>query len=593
MSHIELYLWKEWRDHRVGVLCLIVVLPLLFVLAVFAWDARILGMALSPGIAAAVGAKIAALHVGADLIPGELRRSRVQFLERLPSGLERAFSAKLIFFAGLTLFAALYSVAIAIALHMLVTGQAPEQFLDASSEQYVLPAIACALWVFAVSAWVPHGALALPAALIVIAILCSPALFFFGPESALEPTIVELRAFCALSAIGAGVTAWFSFVRGYRFGANPARAARIGAVTAVLCLAPAWAWCGLRWNAARTLDPHSMHFHISAACLAEDGTTLYVDATDAHGKGIRNGHRKTAIRLDLRTGEWKAIGSAMWPGEYVPHERDASPAPRVRSMIVPAEDASGILEIDAAGRAIPTTKLPASSPALLTIGQIGLDERAEILGWAGLGLRVFGVRGVGWGSFYDPFRKRLFDPAVLFPEMRERDRVRVAIRPGRWIIERHPGSGYELFDPETLESSPPPGFSAEDRIGPVLADGRFLVARGDVIGIYSPETGAREPLSVRGVLPGRVQSMRVVSPLHAPMETFHPHLVLLCGSNWNALARIDLDRRELVPALCTQAWPHLVACVDPETVLAIEDHRKIVKLRFGTNEREVVFPRED
>jgi hypothetical protein len=587
MSMIQLYLWKEWRDHRAGVFCLMVVLPLLGVLATCAWDAPTLATALSPGIAAAVGAKIALLHVGADLIPGELRRSRVRFLERLPSGLGRAYWAKLVFFASLTLFAALYAVVIAVALHALVTGKVPEQFLDATSEKYVLPAITCALWVFAVSAWVPHGALALPAALIVIAILCSPAWFFFSPPSPLQPTIGELRAFCVLSAVGAGVTAWFSFVRGYRFGANPARAACIGAVTAVLCLSPAWAWCGWRWHAAHTLDPHGARFYISHASLSESGSIVWLEATNNSRNGVRDGQHYQGVRLDVRTGEWKIVGNGMWRGEYV--DPTGFPLPRVRNMILPSLDGSGPLAIDETGRSAPASLLATPDPTLPTPAELGLGEESRVLGWNGLGYVCFATRAGRELRFYDPFRGLMFDPARLYPGNVERPRS--VIRPGRWLIVRKRDPMPELFDPETLESAPVIGWTPNDRLGPVLADGRFVVA--DPIGfcLYSPESGARERLTLRGERPGPVDFIHCVSPFQAPLDTFQLRIVALHGRFGTALARLDEGEISVTASKSGLLQPF--GCESREVVLAIEEKRRIVKLRFGTGEREVVFPRED
>lgn len=594
MNLLGLYVWKEWRDQRAGIFGLIAALPLLFVIASLAWEPYALDEALRrPGIAAALGALIALLVVGTDLIPGEVRRSRVRFLERLPAGLRRAFTAKLVFFASVTMLAAAYAALIATGLYALRHGTLPDHFLDTLSEQWVLPAIGCALWVFAVSAWVPYGALAFPAAAIVIALLCSPAWFFFGPHSLLVPTVGELRAFCVLSAAGAGVSAWFSFVRGYERGGGPARAARFGALAALVCLSPAWLWSAHRWQATRTVDPQSEHFQLHDAYLSEDGGCVYLNSTDEES-GLAGNPNIHGLRVDSASGAWRVLddgGGGIWPGEYGVSSDHGATLPRVRTVIV--RSASGEIALDAVGHetAMPRDLAPrVGKPTAL---ELGLDEHYRIWSWVGLGNRVTDVRerGVQLEQYYDPFRCRVFASAELFPDAKSHHVASLSIRPGRWLVQRTQFAPYELFDPETLASTPLVDVAPGDRIGPVLEDGRFLLASGGDVFAYSPETGSRERLNLRGGSIGRVEWILNTTPNNAPLAAFEPRIVHLGTRDGGGLARLDLEHREVVLAGGSRGDPQLVACEDANTLIAIEDRRRLVRLRFGTNERTLLFPR--
>ncbi len=592
MKHIELYLWKEWRDQRTGIFGLILVVPILFVLAVLAWDSNRVATVLDPGLAAAIGALTALLVFGADLIPGEVRRARVAFLERLPAGLERAFTAKLVFFVAVTLFAAIYAMSVAVGLHALQGTSSAVPFLDAIRGQFVLPAIACALWIFAVSAWVPHGALAFPAAAIVIALLCSPAWFFFGPDSILQPTSGELRAFCALSAIGATVSAWFSFVRGYRFGRAPAHAALLGAVVAVLSLLPAWSWCAWRWHAAHTLDPHSDRFEISSAWLSEDGSRIFLNATNYAQNTPPDKVIWRGVRVDLKSGAWQSAASRVLVAEYAPGS--ASPARRVRSMILNGlENRIGDAHDEMVHSIKGSTGL-VQDRNLPTASELGLDEHFRIQYWLGMGLMVNEVGKLNNSIFFDPFRKRTFDSAEIYASSPNLDRLSTCIRPGSWLVPRglHRPREYELFDPDTRASTPATGWNAKDFLGPVLGDGRFLVVDSDGICIYTPETGARDRLTVRGELPGPVKYVWASPWTNAPLSRFQPQFLSLDGHEFETLARLDVEHNEIVTAHAARGRVRLVAYEDANTVLALEDQRTIVRLRFGTTDREVVFPRD-
>ncbi len=580
MNVLGLYVWKEWRDQRVGVIGMVAVVPLLFAIAAAAWSRSTLDMVTRPGLAASAGALLALLAVGMDLIPGELRRGRARFLERLPAGLSRAFFAKFVFFGVFTAFAAVYAGAIACALHVASFGTFPDPFLESTSEPYVLLAVAGALWVFAVSSWVTHGALALPATVLVVAILFAPMWLVFGPHSIVDVRPWELRAFCALSACGAGVSAWASFVRGYRFGAVPVRAARMGAIAAVLCLLPAWSWSAWRWYSTNEIVPFASTFHITSASLTDYPNTLFVEAQNCDDPYRCDRQRNQTLLVDIETGRWRAIGGPSSPVVYAPGT-GTTPVPRIQTFEVMSRDRTRSWLVDGSGNVVEGER------GGLT-GDLVRDRIRRGWRWAGLGFHVHSKEPA---SLYDPFRKRIYDPNVLFPAPLDRDAVEVHIRPGSWLISRRSQHfALELFDPDTSNFVPLAIWQKTDRLGPELADGRFVVGDQDGLCVYSPETGARERLRVRGDLPP-VESLRAVSPFGETAMTVHPHLFQAFARDRVVFAVLDDDELEVsLTASCS--WPsHPIGMENNDTVLVLEDYTRIVRLHMGSTDREVVFPR--
>jgi hypothetical protein len=72
---------------------------------------------------------------------------------------------------------------------------------------------------------------------------------------------------------------------------------------------------------------------------------------------------------------------------------------------------------------------------------------------------------------------------------------------------------------------------------------------------------------------------------------FEPHILVFHGPNHTILARLDLERGEIATTATCPWLSDLVACEGADTVLVREDHERIVRLRFGTDERTLVFPR--
>jgi hypothetical protein len=68
--------------------------------------------------------------------------------------------------------------------------------------------------------------------------------------------------------------------------------------------------------------------------------------------------------------------------------------------------------------------------------------------------------------------------------------------------------------------------------------------------------------------------------------------VLLVGveTGWSGLARLDPENAVLRPALGAAGHVTYVGPAGADGAYVVEDGARIVRVRFGTDEREVIFP---
>jgi hypothetical protein len=240
------HIWKEWREQRVAVLGLAIGLP--FLVVTLAWLPALLGrpVRLSAVETAAAAAFAVVLAIGTGLLPDDSGPQRRRFLERLPGGLTTAFRAKLVFFALSLEAGALYGLLLGWTASFLLTGGDSSLDLGRPTVFFLMPALGASLWAFAVSAWVPRGALAFPVACSWIALLCWPAWFYYADPSWVASMVWQPIAFFALCLVGSVVTARISFVCGHTQEGSHGRAAWLGCLTALPFLAPAWGFTAMR-----------------------------------------------------------------------------------------------------------------------------------------------------------------------------------------------------------------------------------------------------------------------------------------------------------------------------------------------------------
>jgi len=560
------YLWKEWREQRAGVVGVLLVVPLLFALAAATtWigESSFLREALRPELAAAVGALLALLVIGAELLPIERRRDTLGFLERLPGSLSAAFRAKLVFFALTTVLAALYAALLAVSIAWLWRGTSPLA-IEASgwmqALRFVLPTLGIATWVFAVSAWVPRGTMAFPAAVLCIAVLCWPAWLLFGAVGPLRPLAWEPAAFLGVCALGACVSAGVSFVHGARQRGSLRRAGILGLGTAALLLAPSWAWTALRIHAYTSVDPESADFHIQSARLGADGTRVELQACRELpcDDGVRrrvDGPTHTLL-VDLDRGSW--------------------------------EPATGRV-----ASAAPSTELTNGRP--LQAEDFGLPPGTSMGPAAGFGfaatLAAPADERTGW---FDPFTCQFVSRAHLERLGFARTGMRCWIGPSGWLVVDQVARLHYRWSPvdgrpvEALRS-----FSPGDGITTMLLDGRVLACGDGNVFVVDLATDQRQEVRLQGFETGCIERLHRADDLPGHLANGLGLPLYAGGPGWNALACFRGDTTTLRLTARSHARLQWLGSGRHwgESAIAIEDGRRIVRLELGGAGREPLFPR--
>jgi len=294
------HLWKEWRDHRAVILGIVALLPPVIFAALLLIPE---GTVALPTAGAAIGLAAAAFALGADLVPGEVRRGTLMFLRRLPGGLGAVFAAKAILLvAALVLSTALGFGAASLA--ETVAGR-PAVALDWT---YAPEALGAALWIFAVAMWLPRGELAVPATALCLGAFVLPMrlLLEWNPGLKLPASAMDVGRWAL--APGALLVAWLSF-RGRRFGGAGGSAWRGLAVT-LLLFTPAWGYVGHKVSDWRDIDPNDPLFRIRWGYVGDGGRYAFLNATDNPPRPFWGPEH--AILVDLGTGEWRQVGD---PGD--------------------------------------------------------------------------------------------------------------------------------------------------------------------------------------------------------------------------------------------------------------------------------------
>lgn len=291
MSPFLSHLWKEWRDHRAVVLGVVALLPPVLFAAMLLIPE---GTVALPTAGAATGLVIAALALGADLVPGEIRRGTIMFLRRLPGGLGPIFLAKAVLLLGaLVLSGALGFGAANLAQR--VAGR-PALALDWT---YAPEAFAVVLWIFAVAMWLPRGELAVPATALCLGAFVLPMHLLLEANPGLRLPVSTLSVGRWALVPAALLVAWLSF-RGRRFGGAWGSAWRGLLITLVL-FTPAWGYVANRVGDWRHFDPRDPQCRLSWGYVGVGGRYAFLNGSC--------GGPNHAILVDLRDGTWSMIGT--------------------------------------------------------------------------------------------------------------------------------------------------------------------------------------------------------------------------------------------------------------------------------------------
>jgi len=395
-----------------------------------------------------------------------------------------------------------------------------------------------------------------------------------------EPSGGEIALYAILATIAAPFVAWVSFTSGFRFGRGVAQAALRGFGVAVLFLLPGWCLTGARIHHALAVHPLAEDFGFLRCYVDSGGRFAYANTGEGKMDILH------PLVIDLETGEWSSEGIGVW---YPDRDRSGlaldSHEPLSHVWLFDYDGEPGACFDARTAREVDPRTVPEEEESdLPSAEQLGLDPDSGHWRRAGLGYWAVFENG----GFYDPFRSTLFRESELFPG---EDLPCVKVRPGRWLLWdwNHGGSGnrWSLLDPETGERAPAPAMEDVSTSCPFIEDGRLVVVEEGEVVLLDPELGARTVVSQADGWPGPIRW--VFSPGHVVGPE---GILLVSGEGWYTLGRFDHSTVSLRPARRSSSemiwW---VASLDEDTVLAIEDGRRLVCLFFDGREPEVIFPR--
>jgi len=473
VNALRLHLWREWREHRLALLMLFLVLPILGWGSARVPPKAVLGDPLIQSGAALAFVVVLLVATGGELLGADRRGNGLRWLERLPSGLNVAFLAKLLFLAITTTVAAVYGLGVARSIALLrgVEPRAihwePISFIAGSS---------LVLWTFACSAWTLRGGLAIFAAVLVLGAVGYPAWALVA--AGYSPGAAEFWTLGGLLLLGGLLAAALGFLGGGRFGRGNGAVTLLGLIPAALLLLTTATWSSIRLAESEAIDPLAKDFCLLDQLITSDGRYAFAYGIHLRPSWDPESMPKCALRIDLRTGAFEKLG------RYIGLDRryrEELGHPRADEIIVRVEGAEAPLAFDAADGA------PRE-----------WDPRKRDFGWfsKGLGFYLFEKPGSP-AVIRDPFRGR-DHPASEFPR---RGMYRLLVRPGRWLCSTKDDTWCWL-DPDTKEETVV-DWAPGTKPLVVLEDGRVLLSDMEAgLRVVDPEHGTSYALDSQGV-PGK------------------------------------------------------------------------------------------
>ena len=524
MNAVRIYFWKEWREQRATLVVLaVVLLCAVGILAAVLPTETLRHPAAFTGI---IGLTLLAtlMSIGSDLLARERQLGAIGFLERLPAGLGTVFWGKLCAFLVVLLVALAYGSLLAGAAALLRTGGLPQAPFEELPVWLPAAVLALSLWVFAVSAWMPSGALTFPATLFLLVCLAWPVLLTFKSNSyypLFRPTLSESVAFLASCIVGAPVSAWTAFVVGSRRGRSRRLAGLSGLFVAALFFLPAWAWAGLRY-----VQLERTPFKIERVLLGPGGRHAFVTLVrhpsgDPHSPD-ENLHR-SAVVVDLERREGRLAGtldksSFMEERAYSRRRTFLEPflepgCPRFVLLDRGADEThyevwdgrtASLLE------GLEPDFRPPIEPHLADFGVSEVPSWSWVR-WAGLGhvLTFVDDERRRVEIYRDPVSGLVLDRARILSELGVvHSRVEVRVRQGRWLVA-NPGR-LTWVDPTTAETADTGCIAQGEGIGPSVTDGRVLLIGERGVFLLDPETCERKQIRI---LPDRDGTLSYLRPL--------------------------------------------------------------------------------
>ncbi|MSR63806.1 MAG: hypothetical protein EXS08_15380 [Planctomycetes bacterium] len=522
MNTFRMQLWREWREHRVALLMLLTVLPLLGWLAAWVPPRAVLADPLVQSGAALTFVVVLLVATGGELLGIDRRGPGLRWLERLPSGLNSAFLAKLLFLALTTTVVAVYGLGVERSLALL-RGVEPKTI---PWEPFSFVAgVTLVAWTFACSAWALRGGLSLLAAALVLAVIGFPVWRVI--DAGYTPTTAELATLLALLLPSALLGAWLAFVRGARRGGGTLGSALFGLAPATAVLALGAGWSEMRLAEHEAFDPYAPGFVSSTVMVTGDGGAVFLLGRNQVRGWKLSTMPEYALRVDLELGSFETLG------RFVKQFR------RYR------EDEHGLFDLDELVLVVEGREQPLVFDAEHGKPRAWDAKKKDLgdWGWKGLGLSVYDpVRHQS--VIRDPFRGRDFLAQRLGEVTYD---GQLLVRPNRWLYAPSVASWY-WFDPETNERTPT-GWPEHSRPLALFADGRILLKNGERgLEVIEPERGLVRELDTPDVQLEHIGERMPSSVRQGPGDDGDPIVLLTSDHAWLVLdADATTVRRLPVP----------------------------------------------
>ena len=608
------YLWKEWREQRktLGMLALGLLLASGMILAGLEWAEY------DPSLVYAWTTTLCVcgvmLTVGTDLFARERQAGQLHFLQRIPAGLKTAFRAKLTFFGLVLAGAAAYGLLLGVLSGLTFENGVPAVKTGVLFWQFAALLLTAALWIFAVSTWVPSSVIATPVAVLFLLGICFPVwmvVHFTGLKighmgSAWQfrfPALVIWPPLACL-AVGALFAARMSFVQAAKHSRPRTFGVLFCVASGVLFFSPIYAWSGVvlsKWM--------NRPYRILDAYIADGGDAAFVNVErcDIYGSGKLQS--RSAILLELDSLDWSRVGMAGSTAFSSLEFSRSLAAAKGPTRVVDYDRRTGDpgQEFDAiTGFLIGPATIVSEPSTDLQPSDFGLDS------WPGEPrVRYFDFGSVvrfdsssggaeSLGKWKDRVLFRTNDGLHLLEWSRElRYQIRI-LQSGFLFRDK---DAWCRVDPETgaFESFAP--LQSWEKLLVLLSDGRLLVLGEGQLILVDPATGDRHQMTMSGPL-GSANSLRSFRSDSGgrvygfPRAADEPLVAVLSPEFHNRfrpsrLALLDFDKNTVQLQAANAGNYQRIAWSNGAHAIVIEDWQRLVEVHLDTNERRVLLDASD
>ncbi len=641
------HLQKELRDQRAIWIAVAACLPVLTLLAFWAFAGRIVEAPLREAVPVIVTIALVLylFAIGGDLFAGDARRGTLSFLRRQPRGLLHSFRAKvLVFVAGFTLVVC-WEALILWTCWALWGRSIPAGLFAITRTAFLSPYVwglgIVSCWVLLTSVWLKRGGIAALLAPLLLGGILAPAVAWLKAHPVLADYLLP-RPERALAAATLGfvlvplAAAGWSYLGGRRFARSAWSAVWRGVTVVGVVAIAAYAYAAVHVHESLELTPESSGFRIHQAETSPDGKRLFVDVRRVSQSGRFS--PPLIWSVDVATGSYDVLGEL---GESIDKPRvggtwnfpgavQSSLEPQPRLILRRARNGGDVPIhgwVDAS-----TGEILKVLPASVRTPEVRAWQReaGRLASWTrdDSGRRVWlasPARGAplcregsapdvppeGPAAWYHAipggfagWSQHAGSTCVVLDATTGRVEaatvnsiaaLRTALSPRRILRlardeERNQG-GWVLADLRTGEREVLEGSPTDLAILAVLERhcvlGKTGGPRGGLV-VWDPEAGTRDALAWPAASEGvRVAEVRLAGRDGDGVLAF----AVRSGNEWG-VALLDPKTRDVsVLAEALTSTPHVFALMDDRSVLAIEAGTRVVRYGPNLGQRTLLFPK--